>query len=304
MVSVPVRSLLTKKTAPPPSRAWLPVMVPRSTMREVVAVGVDRSSGATARRAGPGRVRAPAHRAVVGEHAVEDPQETPMLSARPRWSNAATGARERAVDDPHRPAVVLLERPDGAAAEVGPGPVAPVAVEREPTMSRPPRTKTAPPPPPSACRRWHRHRQGEVLDHQPGVPGPGSATSSRPASGRRCSGRGCVPAAPAQGHQAAAVDDHPGAGVDHLGGRLISITGSGPQWNLITPPFATARTTAFDVQLAGVPSPTQVTSAWRGAATGAGVASTSAARGPRRSDAICTGDGTEPGCPRRLRCWT
>ena len=40
--------------------------------------------------------------------------------------------------------------------------------------------------------------------------------------------------------------------------RFISIrTGSGPQRNLMIPPFATARTTARDVQLRGVPVPTQ-----------------------------------------------
>jgi hypothetical protein len=33
------------------------------------------------------------------------------------------------------------------------------------------------------------------------------------------------------------------------------VTGRGPQENVITPPAATARTTACDVQLAGVPWP-------------------------------------------------
>src|SRR4051794_16572042 len=38
--------------------------------------------------------------------------------------------------------------------------------------------------------------------------------------------------------------------------RCIAITtGFGPQSNVVTPPFATARTTFCDVQLAGVPSP-------------------------------------------------
>ena len=35
------------------------------------------------------------------------------------------------------------------------------------------------------------------------------------------------------------------------------VTGSGPQRNRMIPPLATARTTAREVQLAGVPSPTQ-----------------------------------------------
>jgi hypothetical protein len=34
------------------------------------------------------------------------------------------------------------------------------------------------------------------------------------------------------------------------------VTGRGPQENVITPPAATARTTACEVQLAGVPWPT------------------------------------------------
>ncbi|BFU43101.1 hypothetical protein KRMM14A1004_13380 [Krasilnikovia sp. MM14-A1004] len=38
--------------------------------------------------------------------------------------------------------------------------------------------------------------------------------------------------------------------------RIVIVTGSGPQSNVITPPAATARTTAAEVQLAGVPVPT------------------------------------------------
>ena len=37
---------------------------------------------------------------------------------------------------------------------------------------------------------------------------------------------------------------------------MVIVTGSGPQLNVMTPPAATAVTTAADVQLAGVPSPT------------------------------------------------
>src|SRR5215213_6507235 len=37
--------------------------------------------------------------------------------------------------------------------------------------------------------------------------------------------------------------------------RIVITTGSDPQANVITPPFATARTTFFEVQLAGVPLP-------------------------------------------------
>ena len=57
------------------------------------------------------------------------------------------------------------------------------------------------------------------LDRQPWRrPGPGSATSSRPARGRRCSGRGSgAGRPPLERHQPAAVDHHAAAGVDHLG---------------------------------------------------------------------------------------
>jgi hypothetical protein len=36
---------------------------------------------------------------------------------------------------------------------------------------------------------------------------------------------------------------------------MVMVTGSGPQENVITPPAATASTTAWDVQLAAAPSP-------------------------------------------------
>ena len=63
-------------------------------------------------------------------------------------------------------------------------------------------------------------------------------------------------------------------------------TGSGPQRNLMIPPFATARTTARDVQLRGVPLPTQ-RSGWevstaracRGTRTAASVPAAAAAGG-------------------------
>ena len=54
--------------------------------------------------------------------------------------------------------------------------------------------------------------------------------------------------------------------------RVMTI-GLGPQSNVMTPPLATAATTAADVQLAGVPSPTtvvgwEVSSAWAAVGTG------------------------------------
>ena len=56
---VPVRSLLTKKIAPPPSLAWLFSMsVPAMRSGEGVAVEVDRATAAAARAAGLRRVGA------------------------------------------------------------------------------------------------------------------------------------------------------------------------------------------------------------------------------------------------------
>src|ERR1700678_3522366 len=50
---------------------------------------------------------------------------------------------------------------------------------------------------------------------------------------------------------------------------ITMVTGRGPQENAITPPAATAWTTACDVQLPGAPSPT-TGSAWRPAGVEAG----------------------------------
>src|ERR1700742_929584 len=59
---------------------------------------------------------------------------------------------------------------------------------------------------------------------------------------------------------------------------MVMVTGFGPQENVITPPAATASTTAWDVQLAGVPSPIT----WSGWAmlTGWPAAGTAAMPGP------------------------
>jgi hypothetical protein len=54
---------------------------------------------------------------------------------------------------------------------------------------------------------------------------------------------------------------------------MVIVTGAGPQKNVITPPAATAATTASDVQLAGVPSPiTRVGFDVSSAAASAGIA--------------------------------
>src|SRR6476660_2996184 len=54
----------------------------------------------------------------------------------------------------------------------------------------------------------------------------------------------------------------------------VMVTGAGPQLNVMTPPAATARTTASEVQLAGVPVPT-TRSGWR-VSTGCASAGTAA----------------------------
>src|SRR5580765_2073398 len=65
---------------------------------------------------------------------------------------------------------------------------------------------------------------------------------------------------------------------------IVILTGSGPHRNAMTPPFAPARTTARDVQLRGVPVPTQrsgrdvsTAHAFPGTAAGTAVPSTSGA---------------------------
>jgi hypothetical protein len=100
--------------------------------REPVAVGVDGTAAAAARRARPRRVGATAHRRVVAEHAVEhdprhaDAAQRPAVRAGPAQAGCAA---ERAADDVHRQALRLAEDAHGGAAEVRPRPVAGVAEE-------------------------------------------------------------------------------------------------------------------------------------------------------------------------------
>ena len=90
MRSVPVRSLLTKKTAPPPSLAWLSSMiVPAMSKREGVAVGVDGAAAAAAGRAGPGRVGARCRSAVLWLNTLlSTTHETPMLLSPPPFEHS------------------------------------------------------------------------------------------------------------------------------------------------------------------------------------------------------------------------
>src|ERR1700760_163260 len=75
---------------------------------------------------------------------------------------------------------------------------------------------------------------------------------------------------------------------------MVIVTGSGPQENVITPPDATAATTACDVQLAGVPFPIT----WSGwvVLTGWAAAGTAAVPVPKLGGA-CGGGGGGGGCP-------
>ena len=86
IASVPVRSLLTKNTAPPPSRAWLRVIVvPASSTRERVAVGVDRAA----------RARRPAcrPRAGLAPRPIARLSREAAVVDRPRDADAAQRAR-------------------------------------------------------------------------------------------------------------------------------------------------------------------------------------------------------------------
>src|SRR5581483_4532341 len=100
----------------------------RDSHRVPVAVGVDGTAAAAARRARLGWVGTAADGPVVGQHAVEHRPGDPDAA-----QCAAVGAHtaaERAARDVDGPVVVLAERPDGRAAEVGAGGVAAVAQER------------------------------------------------------------------------------------------------------------------------------------------------------------------------------
>src|SRR5690606_26802047 len=95
---------------------------------EAIAVGVDRPATATARRAAPRRVRSPADGLVVADHAVEhDPGDADagQRAAVGTLTALPSSATEGALDDVHRPVLELVEDPDGGAAHVRPGRVAP-----------------------------------------------------------------------------------------------------------------------------------------------------------------------------------
>ncbi len=104
------------------------------------------------------------------------------------------GAAERAVHDVHRQAVVLAEHPDRRATEIGPGGF--TRVLEEPRVHDLEATAADEDRSPAAAVDGLAGRvavlEREVLHRQSGSdPGSGSARSSTPAPGRRCSCRGC-----------------------------------------------------------------------------------------------------------------
>ena len=178
-----------------------------------------------------------------------------LLSAAPLLQTPlGEGAAGRRTPEGRRAA----QRPHGAPPRSGPVGSQRLPVNLELTiLSRPPRAKIR--------RRRRRRRlpggvavrEDEVLHRQ---PRRGLVVAVRRGPGLRLVAGVLVPdaaLAAAADVTAAAVEDDAAADVDHLRGpghrdpdRL------GPQRKLIIPPFATARTTARDVQLRGVPLPT------------------------------------------------
>src|SRR3954453_1419058 len=190
---------------------------PHQPEREQVAVEVDRSAAAPARRARAGGVGAATDGLVVAEHAVghgprdADARQTGAVGA------AATG--EGAVGDRHRLVVEMGEQPDPRPAEGGPGLVTAVVREpavhhREPAAAHEHRTATA------AVHELTGGAavgEGEVAKHE---LGRGLVVAVRGGPGQPLLAGVLVedPALPGatQRHLAAAVDDHLGRGVVHL----------------------------------------------------------------------------------------
>ncbi|GAA3338174.1 hypothetical protein GCM10020358_17290 [Amorphoplanes nipponensis] len=89
---------------------------------------------------------------------------------------------------------------------------------------------------------------------------------------------------------------------------MVIVTGAGPQSKVMTPPAATAATTAADVQLPGVPRPTtrsgrRVSSARASAGTGAspsGLPGLGSAARAGLGDVVGRRDAVGPGCALTL----
>ena len=171
----PLRSLLTKKIALPPS--------PLERLRSI-RVPSDAQASSCCRRcrwrrrcprpACPlRRVGAVADRAIVGENRLlMIVHETPMLLMPPPFEQGCAGRRaaERAVHDVHRSSLVLGEDVDCGAADVGPGRRTALPKKRElTTLKRPPRTKMAPPPSMRLGPGGAAATEREVLHRQRGV---------------------------------------------------------------------------------------------------------------------------------------
>ena len=217
---VPVRSLLTKKTAPPPSLARLSTHGrPDERQREPVAVQVDRAATATASGAGTGGVGTASDCAVADEGAVLDAPG--HADAADRAAVAAPSAREGAADDVHGSVAVLVEHADRRPAQIGPAPVAAVADERRvddlqlPAAGEDRATTAAVVPLAGGVATSER----QVADDESRV-GLVVAVGRGPDLLRvaRVLVEDPALAHPAQGHQSATVDHHATGGVDHLRG--------------------------------------------------------------------------------------
>ena len=125
------------------------------------------------------------------------------------------------------------------------------------TLNRPPRTKMAPPP---SIVSWPVERpltKAMFWTVSVGCAGSGSGWSSRPGSGRRCSCTGSGARPPSSVTRPPPSMTTSGWSLNTLAvAAILMVTGLGPQLNVMTPPLATALTTACEVQLAGVPVPT------------------------------------------------
>ena len=274
IASVPVRSLLTKKIAPPPSAARLPAMSAAGDREpEAVAVVVDRAAAAATGRAGPATgsrrcpiARLPTNRLCATFH------DTPMLlSAPPLLHTLADEAT--AHDRPPGGRWNWREHAHRCASDVGPASLAAVPDERGLDDAQTPaahedRAATAAV---EVLAGGVAVGEGEVLDDQP-RRGLVLAVRRREHLGGVAGVhvQDAAPAGAAQRDQAAPVEDDLSPRVEDLGGRAHpDRDGLGPAREPDPPPARTAATTAEEVQLRAVPRPITRAAAGSAAANGA-----------------------------------
>ena len=256
--SVPVRSLLTKKIAPPPSGRGCPDdrAADRRRCRCLRRCRWPRRCRRPACRAGPGwrPGRSPGFASWC---CPASPRRLRYCSARRRWS---TRHRGRCLHDVDRTAWYWLSTRIAAPPRSGPLASQRLPVKRESmTFSWPPRSKMAPPPPPSKSCPVELPSANVMFCTISDGTGLVLAMRRRPHLSRVAGVHVEDPAdsAAAQRHLAGPVEDDPGAGIADLRGGLhrdghrARTTGERDH-----AARRTARTTAWEVQLAAVPSPT------------------------------------------------